>query len=134
MISWSNRKQGSIALSTVKEEYIAASDSCKEEVWIRKLLSDLFGGKLDSMINHCAHQSCINLSKNPVFHDRSKHIEMKYHFIRDLVQRGALKLQYIRTNEQIANILTKPLTASKFVYFRDKLGMAENTFLVEREC
>ena len=59
---------------------------------------------------------------------------MKYHFIRDLVQRGTLKLQYIGTNEQIAYILTKPLTSTKFVYFRDKLGMAENTSLVEREC
>ena len=66
--------------------------------------------------------------------DRSKHIEMRYHFIRDLVQRGALKLQYIRIDEQIADILTKPLTASKFVYFRDKLGMAENASLAEREC
>ena len=67
-----------------------------------------------------------------MFHDRSKHIEMRYHFIRDLVR--ALKLQYIRTNEQIADILTKPLAASKFVYFRDKLGMAENVFLAERKC
>ena len=69
-----------------------------------------------------------------MFHDRSKHIEMKYHFIRDLVQGGALKLQYIRTDEKIADILTKPLTASKFVYFRDKLGMAKNASLAEREC
>ena len=68
-----------------------------------------------------------------MFHDRSKHIEMKYHFIRDLVQRGALKLQYICTDEQIANILSKPLTASKFVYFRDKLGMEENASLAKRE-
>ena len=59
---------------------------------------------------------------------------MKYHFIRDLVQRGTLKLQYFRTDEQIIDILTKPLTTSKFVYFRDKLGMAENASLAEREC
>ena len=59
---------------------------------------------------------------------------MTYHFIIDLVQRGALKLQYIRTNEQIADILTKPLTASKFVYFRDKLGMAKNASLAKRQC
>ena len=76
----------------------------------------------------------LSFLENPMFHDRSKHIEMKYHFIRDLVQRGALKLQYIRTDEQIANILTKPLTIAKFVYFRDKLGMAENTSLAKREC
>ena len=62
-----------------------------------------------------------------MFHDRLKHIEMKYHFIRDLVQRGTLKLQYICTDEQIADILTKPLTSTKFVYFRDKLGITENT-------
>ena len=59
---------------------------------------------------------------------------MRYHFIRDLVQRGALKWQHIRASEQIANILTKPLSASKFLYFRDKLRMAENASLAEREC
>ena len=96
MISWSNRKQGSIAQSTAEVVYIAASDVCKEAVWLRKLLFDLFGGKLDSMIIHCDNQSCIKLLENPVFHDRSKHIEMKYHFIRDIVQRGTIKLQYIR--------------------------------------
>ena len=100
----------------------------------QKILSDLFGGKLDSTIIHCDNQSCIKLSENPMFHDRSKHIEMKYHFIRDLVQRGTLKLLYIRIDEQIADILTKPLTAAKFVYFRDKLGITENTPLAEREC
>ena len=92
MVSWSNRKQGSIAQSIVKAEYIATSDACKEAVWLRKLLSDLFGGKLESTIIHCDNQSCIKLLENPVFHDRSKHIEMGYHFIRDLVQRGAPKL------------------------------------------
>ena len=69
-----------------------------------------------------------------MFHDRSKHVEIKYHFIRDLVQRRALKLQYIRTDEQIADILTKPLTTKKFVYFCDKIGMEKNTSLVKRDC
>ena len=134
MISWSNRKQGSIAQSTSEAQYIATSDACKEAVWLRKLISDLFSGKLHSTIIHCDNQSCIKLLENPVFHDRSKHIEMRYHFIRYLVQRGSLKLQYIHTDEQIANILTKPLLASMFMYFRDKLGMAENASLAEREC
>ena len=134
MISWSSRKQGSIAQSTAKAEYIVASDACKEAVWLKKLLSDMFNGKLDSTIIHCDNQSCIKLSKNPVFHNRSKHIEMKYHFIKDLVQRGTLKLQYIRIDEEIVDILTKPITTTKFVYFCDKLGMEENTSLAEREC
>ena len=61
-------------------------------------------------------------------------MEIKYHFINDLVQRNTLKLKYILTDEQIADVLTKRLTSTNFVYFRDKLGMAENTYLVEREC
>ena len=133
MISWSSRKQSSITQSTVEAEYIAANDTCKKAILLKKLLFGLFGGKLDSTIIHCDNQSCIKLSENPVFHDRLKHIEMKYHFIRDLVQRGTLKLQYIRTDEQIADILTKPLITTKFVYFRDKLDMVENASLAERE-
>ena len=85
MISLSNRKQGSIAQSTAEEEYIVASDACKEAVWLIKLLPDLFEGKLDSTIIQCDNQNCIKLLENPVFHDRSKHIEMRYHSIRDPV-------------------------------------------------
>ena len=62
---------------------------------------------------------------NPVFHDRSKHIEIHYHFIRDMVQRGALKLQYISMNEQVADVMTKPLSHVKFEHFRDKLGIVQ---------
>jgi hypothetical protein len=83
-------------------------------------------------IIHCDNQSCIKLSKNPVFHDRSKHIEIRYHFIRNWVQRGAMKLQYISTDEKIADILTKE--GGKHVYFRDKMGFVRNTFLGKRDC
>ena len=75
----------------------------------------------------------IKLSENPVFHDRSKHIEIRYHFIRDYVQR-AVELQCIFTDEQVADILTKTLGKGKFVFFRDKLGVVSNTFLGMREC
>ena len=61
--------------------------------------------------------------KNPVFHDKSKHIKIKYHYIRDMVQRGVVKLQYVVTEEQIADVLTKPLEKVKFEYFREKLGV-----------
>ena len=63
-----------------------------------------------------------------------KHIEIRYHFIRDYVQRGAVELQYISTDEQVADILTKSLGRGKFVFFRDKLGVVQNTFLGKREC
>ena len=65
----------------------------------------------------------MKLSENPVFHDRSKHIEIKYHYIRDMVQRGAVKLLYVATEEQITDVLTKPLARLKFEYFREKLGV-----------
>ena len=63
------------------------------------------------------------MSKNPVFHDKSKHIEIKYQYIRDMVEKGAVKLQYVATDEQVADVLTKPLSKVKFEYFRDKLGV-----------
>jgi hypothetical protein len=81
MISWSSRKQGSIAQSTTKAEYIAVSDASKEAVWLRKLVSGLFGDKLKMMVVHCDNQSCIKLTENPIFHNRSKHIDMRYHYI-----------------------------------------------------
>jgi hypothetical protein len=71
----------------------------------------------------CDNQSCIKMMENPVFHDKSKHIEIRYHYIRDMVQRGVVKLQYVGTNEQVADVLTKPLSCVMFEYFRDKLGV-----------
>eukprot|EP00253_Pinus_taeda_P036434 PITA_36434 len=87
-----------------------------------------------SSIEFSERRSCIKLTENPVFHDRSKHIGIKYHFIRDYVQKGAVNLEYIPTDEQVADILTKALPQGKHVYFRDKMGVVRNTFLGKREC
>jgi hypothetical protein len=70
-----------VALSTTEAEYIALSVAVCEAVWLHKLLADLFGHVLDSTIIHCDNQSCVKISENPVFHDKSKHIEIKYHYI-----------------------------------------------------
>jgi hypothetical protein len=123
MISWQSRKQSSIALSTAEAEYIAACSASCEAIWLRKLLTGLFDLEMRATVILCDNQSCIKMTENPVFHDRSKHIEIRYHFIRDMVQRGALKLQYISTDEQVADVLTKPLSRVKFEHFRDKLGI-----------
>ena len=69
-----------------------------------------------------------------MFHERSKHIEIRYHFIRDYVQRGAVEIQYISTDEQVADILTKSLERGKHIHFRDKLGVVKNSFLGKSEC
>jgi hypothetical protein len=90
MVSWCNRKQSSMALSTVEAEYIALTVAVCKAVWLRKLLIDLFDHEMDPTTIHCDNQSCVKLSKNLVFHDRSKHIEIKYHYIRDMVQKKAV--------------------------------------------
>ena len=74
------------------------------------------------------------MSMNPIRHDKTKHMEMKYHYVREMVQRRAVELRYVPTDEQIANVLTKSLGRGKFVYFRDRLEVVENVSLTEREC
>ena len=82
---------------------------------------------------HCDNHSCIKLSENPTFHDRSKHIKIPYHHLRDCLQKGIVKLQYIPIGEQMADILTKALARGSFVHHRDKLVVVQNPFLTNRE-
>jgi hypothetical protein len=133
-VSWFSRKQKSVALSSSEEEYMAASLASCEAVWLRKMLFSLFEECLDPTVIYCDNQSCIKLTENPVFHDRSKHIDIRYHSISDYVQRGIVKLEFVPTDEQVADILTKALPRGKHVHFRDKLGVVRNTFLGKREC
>jgi hypothetical protein len=123
-----------VALSTAEAKHILLSVAVREAVWLRKLLTDLFDHEMDPITIHCDNQSCMKLSENPVFHDRSKHIEIKYHYIRDMVQRKIVHVQYLPTHEQIADIFTKPLAKTKFEYFRERLGLVENASLAKREC
>ena len=112
-----------MALSTAEVDYVVACSASCEAVWLRKLLFDLFDLQLDATCINCDNQSCVKLLENLVFHDNSKHIEIKYHYIRDMVQRGSMKLQYVAIDKQIADVLTKPLVRVKFEYFREKLGV-----------
>ena len=94
-------------------------------MWLRNILSDLFDLQLNATCIYCDNQSCVNFSEKPVFHEKSKHIEIKYHYIRDMVQRGAMELQYFAIDEKIDDVLTKPLARVKFEYFREKLGVLQ---------
>jgi hypothetical protein len=123
MISWQSRKQSSISLSTVEAEYIFACSASCEAIWLRKLLTSLFDLEMRETVILCDNHSCIKMTENLVFHDSLKHIEIRYRYIRDMVQRGALKLQYISMDEQVVDVLTKPLSRVNFEYFRDKLGI-----------
>ena len=94
-----SRKQKSVALSSAKAEYMATSLASCEGMWLRKLLSGLFECELEATVVHCDNQSGIRLSENLVFRDRRKHIDIRYHFLRDCVQRGTIRLEHIQTNE-----------------------------------
>ena len=75
----------------------------------------------------------MKISENPLFHDKSKHIEIKFHYIKYMVQRRAVKLQYMETNEKIVDVLTKPLARVKFKYFKERLGVIQNETPQKRE-
>jgi len=123
IVSWCCRKQTYIVLSTAQAEYIVLSVVVCEAVWIHNLLAYLFGHVLDSIVIHFDNQICVKISDNPVFHDKSKHIDIKYHYIRYMVQRKRVLVQYLPTNEKVVDVLTKPLTRKNFKYFHEKLGL-----------
>ena len=99
-ISWCSRKQNTVALSSTEAEYTSATKASCEEVWLRKLLNDLGLKQEGPTTIYCDNMSVISLTKNPFFHARSKRIELRHHFIRDLVQKEEIQLEFISTNEQ----------------------------------
>eukprot|EP00253_Pinus_taeda_P028380 PITA_28380 len=133
-VSWYIRKQRSVALSLAEAEYMATSQTACEAILMRKILVGLFGQQMDRTVIYCYNQSCIELSKNLVFHDRSKHIDIRYHHLRDCVLKRIMLLEYIPTKKQDADIFTKAMSRCKFEFHRDKIGIVDNPFLVEREC
>ena len=117
-----SKKQNSVSLSTAKAEYIATASCCAQLLWMKKLLHD-YGISQDIMCVFCDKTSAINLLKNPIQHSKSKHIEIRYHFIRDLVEEKTVYLEFITTDNQKADIFTKPLNAPKFETLRKTISV-----------
>ena len=113
LVSWACKKQNTIALSTTEAEYIAAASCCSQVLWIIQQLAD-YSVSCSEIVIHCDNTSAINLSKNPIQHSKSKHIDIKHHFLRDHVQKGDIQLIYLDTKYQIADIFTKPLLDERF--------------------
>ena len=112
----------SIALSTTEAEYVAAASCCSQLLWMTATLKD-FGLELDSVPLFCDNTSAICIAKNPVQHSRTKHIDIRYHFLRDHVEKGDVVLHFIDTDSQVVDILTKPLDSARFALLRSELGV-----------
>ena len=122
-VSWVSRKQTVVALSTTEAEYVAAAFAAQELIWLRKLLQELgFQQKMATVLFEDS-TSAIEVSRNPKFHGRMKHIDIRHHFLRDAVEAGTLILQYCQTDNQLADIMTKALPRDKFETFRKLLGV-----------
>ena len=124
LVSWHSKKQNSVALSTAEAEYISAGSCCAQILWMKQQLSD-YGIILDRIPIKCDNTSAINLSKNPVQHSRTKHIEIRHHFLRDHVLKGDCVLEFVDTKNQLADIFTKPLPKEVFFSIRRELGLLD---------
>ena len=117
MVSLLSRKKYSVSLITIKVEYIAYCSAICESVWLQNLLSNVFNMELDATVVLCDNKSCMKMIENHVFCDKMKHIEIWYFYIRDMVHKAFIKLQYVIIDEQVADALTKPLSRVKFEHF-----------------
>lgn len=123
IISWCSERQKSVSLSTTESEYIAASQCVKELIWLKQIFCELLENNSLKIKLLMDNQSAIRLIKNPEFHKRTKHIDVRYHFIREKYEENLFMLHYIPTNEMLADTFTKALASPKFVELVKKLGM-----------
>ena len=117
-----SRLQKCVTLSTTEAEYVVATESCKEAIWLICLVGDLDLGD-DIPILHSGSQSVMILAKNPMFHAKTKHIEVKYHFLRQVLEDKRLELVKVHTNDNPADFLTKSLPSDKFAHCRELMGI-----------
>jgi hypothetical protein len=122
LVSWFSKKQNFVSLSTAEAEYIAVGSSCSQLVRMKQMLEE-YDVQQSVLTLYCDNLSAINISKNSIQHSRTKHIDIRHHFIRDLVEDKVVILEHVTTKEQLANIFTKALDVKQFERLRSKLGI-----------
>ena len=122
-ISWGSKRQSCTAISTTEAEYVAASNATQEAVWIQRLLGQIGQLPPGPVRILCDNQSAISLVHNPAHHQRTKHIDVKFHFIREKQASNFIDIVYIDTQHQLADIFTKPLSTPQFNFIRARIGV-----------
>ncbi|KAL1218311.1 Retrovirus-related Pol polyprotein from transposon TNT 1-94 [Cardamine amara subsp. amara] len=122
-VSWASKKQSIVTLSTTEAEFVAAANGACQAMWLRNILTEVGFDQGSGTTLFCDNSSTIKLSKNPVLHGRSKHIHVRYHFLRDLVNEGVIELEFCRTQDQVSDIMTKPVKLEVFEKLRGKMGV-----------
>ena len=122
MVTWTNKKINK-SQSIVEAEYMAIVVNCKNVVWIKQLLKGMNEEITEIVVIYCDNTSVINISKNHVMHTKTKHIAIKCHYLRELVQDKEVRIEYVNTKEKIANIFTKYLSKDAHEYLRGKVGV-----------
>ena len=124
LIPWNSKRQACVALSTVETKYIAAGHACAQSIWLKHQLMD-YGVKLETIPLYCDITSAINLTKNPIQHSKTKHIEIRHHFIRYHIKKGDIGIMFVKTENQLADLFTKPLARDRFNKLRTELGILD---------
>jgi hypothetical protein len=125
LISWSSKKQNSVALSTTEAEYVAIGSYCAQLIWIRQALKD-YGYTMNQVPLLCDNESAIKITCNPCEHSRTKHIDIWHHFLRDHTIKGDIVISHVGTNDQLANIFTKPLDESRLCELQSELNITDS--------
>ncbi|KAK9681859.1 hypothetical protein RND81_10G032400 [Saponaria officinalis] len=126
VVSWCSKKQPIVTLSTTEAEFVAAATCASQALWLRNILKELqFKQKYSNRL-FCDNSSAIKLSRNPIFHGKCKHIDVRYHFLRDLSKDGIIDLVFCKSIDQVADVFTKSLTVDSFKKFRKMLGVCTN--------
>lgn len=123
LITWVSQKQRCVALSSCEAEFMAATAAACQGIWLHRVLSQISKMEAGPVMLYIDNKSAIDLTKNPVFHGRSKHKDLRYHFIRECIQQGSIIVKYVKSEEQRADALTKALHMAKFEKMRKLLGV-----------
>jgi predicted solute-binding protein len=122
-VSWSSQKQKAVAISSCEAEYMAATSGACQGIWLARLLAKMQNLEPKTVKLKVDNQSAISLCKNPVYHERTKHIDIKYHFVREKVEAGKVDVSYVRTEDQLTDILTKSHRRVRFQKLRNAIGL-----------